>query len=536
MLNNQDLLDLLKTINIIVPSGKINKQIKKMLGAHPHLVENLINNTSFFEDCNTELFVRLFAIKEGISEQPKCKSCGKNMMYNYHVRAFNKYCPNTKGHSCVIKDQQLNEQRKQTCLERYGSCIPQGTDVIRQKTIKTCLERYGTEAPYLSGVIREKGKQTCLERYGVENPTQNKEIRQKLRQTCLERYGTTTYAESLLDENVIPLLSNKEWCEENIKDYTIQEISLNLGCSTHVVRRYFKIHKINPNIVRPFTSAAQREIARTLITNNIEFTENDRSILKTQDVDIFIPELMIAIEYDGIYFHTENTYKRHKSYHANKTNKCKEKGIDLLHIWSNDWLYNKEAVKAKILRKCGVFTEELLAISCNIRIINQEQFKQFNLSNSIQEEHPSKIYGLFNTHEMVCCLGINKSTNENCEISCYITKQHTHVIGGFGVLLNYMIKDINPTIVYFNVDKRWGIDRELLESNFQLNKERPPTYYYINLKHNTDILLSKYKFQKNKLHNLLEKFDPTLTEWENMKSNKYDRIWDCGHEIWKWER
>jgi len=41
-------------------------------------------------------------------------------------------------------------------------------------------------------------------------------------------------------------------------------------------------------------------------------------------------------------------------------------------------------------------------------------------------------------------------------------------------------------------------------------------------------------FQKHKLKTILPTFDPTLTEWENMKNNGYDRIWDCGNGKWKY--
>jgi hypothetical protein len=39
-------------------------------------------------------------------------------------------------------------------------------------------------------------------------------------------------------------------------------------------------------------------------------------------------------------------------------------------------------------------------------------------------------------------------------------------------------------------------------------------------------------FQKSKLKNKLQKFDESLSEWENMKANGFDRIWDCGHSKW----
>ena len=39
-------------------------------------------------------------------------------------------------------------------------------------------------------------------------------------------------------------------------------------------------------------------------------------------------------------------------------------------------------------------------------------------------------------------------------------------------------------------------------------------------------------FQKHKLKKLLPLFDEKLSEWENMKNNGFDRIWDCGNDKW----
>ena len=44
------------------------------------------------------------------------------------------------------------------------------------------------------------------------------------------------------------------------------------------------------------------------------------------------------------------------------------------------------------------------------------------------------------------------------------------------------------------------------------------------------------KYQKHKLQNILENFDKDLTEWHNMKNHGYDRIWDCGNDVWFWKK
>ena len=36
-------------------------------------------------------------------------------------------------------------------------------------------------------------------------------------------------------------------------------------------------------------------------------------------------------------------------------------------------------------------------------------------------------------------------------------------------------------------------------------------------------------YKGSKLEKLLKIYNHSLSEWENMKNNGYDRIWDCGH-------
>jgi len=72
--------------------------------------------------------------------------------------------------------------------------------------------------------------------------------------------------------------------------------------------------------------------------------ENDRTILNPKELDIYIPRLNIAIEYNGDYWHSLLP----KGYHENKTNGCLKQGIKLLHLWESDWKENKISCKEKI--------------------------------------------------------------------------------------------------------------------------------------------------------------------------------------------
>ena len=75
---------------------------------------------------------------------------------------------------------------------------------------------------------------------------------------------------------------------------------------------------------------------RSLFPEGTRIVENDRSILEGKEIDILIPSYSLGIEYDGLYFHSEKDGKG-PEYHYNKTLQCRTKGIQLIHIFSDEW-------------------------------------------------------------------------------------------------------------------------------------------------------------------------------------------------------
>jgi len=80
------------------------------------------------------------------------------------------------------------------------------------------------------------------------------------------------------------------------------------------------------------------------------------------------------------------------------------------------------------------------------------------------------------------------------------------------------------------VDRRYSVGKSYESVGFKFKGESNPSYYYI--KGNELIRYNRIQFQKHKLKSKLESFDPSLTEWQNMQLNGYDRIWDCGNYVY----
>lgn len=94
-------------------------------------------------------------------------------------------------------------------------------------------------------------------------------------------------------------------------------------------------------------SKPEIEVANFVESLNLEILTSKRNIIKPYELDIYIPELNKAIEFNGTYWHYSKKLFR-PGYHAMKSNLCKEKGIKLLHIREDLWIRDKEQMKEVI--------------------------------------------------------------------------------------------------------------------------------------------------------------------------------------------
>ena len=215
--------------------------------------------------------------------------------------------------------------------------------------------------------------------------------------------------------------------------------------------------------------------------------------------------------------------------------KCKEKGIQLIHIFEDEWINKQEIVKSIIKNKLGLTETKIYARKCLIKNINNKEATDFLNDNHVQGRINGKHVGLYFKDELVSILTIGKTRfnkKYEYEILRFCNKINTNTIGGFSKLLKYVIKNHSICSLITYADIRYSDGKLYNSSGFnQLNKSTP-NYFYLDKNYNSR--LSRIQFQKHKLKNLLESFDPKLTEWQNMQLNGYDRIWDCGNLVYEY--
>lgn len=100
-------------------------------------------------------------------------------------------------------------------------------------------------------------------------------------------------------------------------------------------------------------------------------------------------------------------------------------------------------------------------------------------------------------------------------------------------LISFFIKNYQPKSIVTYADRRWSDGNLYKTINFKYIGTTSPNYWYIDKSHKKRY--HRFNFRKNILNKKIENFDPSLTEWQNMQLNGYDRIWDCGHLKFLWE-
>jgi hypothetical protein len=506
---------------------------------------------------------KIYNLINVIDTYPLCKTCNeKPVSFKNIETGYKTYCSDT----CSYGDHALIEQRQNTMLEKYGvKHALQSKEIAkkvstknklnfktgssgREKYLKTMNEKYGISNPMELVVFREKiinshasrtheqiektvlnRKKTKFKLYGDENYRNN----EKIKSTLKIRYNVEYPNQTKCSNDWLQIEDKKSFLEKLlITDHPIKIArDYNLGFST--VYKLISEYGLKDLIRKTFHN--EYEIEQFIKSLGFLVTTNNRKILGGKELDIFVDNKNIAIEHNGIYWHSESNGKD-KNYHLNKTIQCQEKGIQLIHVFESEWLEKQEIVKSIIAAKLGKFKTRLFARNCAVREIDNGIKNSFLNENHSQGEDKSTInIGLFYNDELVSVMTLGNSRynkNYQYEMHRFCTKIGHQIIGGASKLWSYFVKNHNPKSVITYADRRYSDGTFYAKIGFKKIGISEPNYFYFK---NTSMLLSRLKFQKHKLKNILESFNPELTEWDNMQLNGYDRIWDCGNHVFGWK-
>jgi len=202
------------------------------------------------------------------------------------------------------------------------------------------------------------------------------------------------------------------------------------------------------------TSRGEEEVidfVKTITNDGIIL--RDRTILDGEELDILIPSVKLAIEYNGSFYHSVQSIMRKKNctksfamkIHQSKSLRCSDKGIRLIHIWDWEWddFRIRERIKSQI---CGVFglSERVFARKCSVeKLTNDESSKFFSENSEFGNKRGIIItFGLKYNGKIVMAYGVSYKqtgkgsfTKSSLEIARSATALNTVVVGGASRLM-----------------------------------------------------------------------------------------------------
>ena len=490
-------------------SGKLSPNWAQKLSKHPEKFDRSGYNPEY-----SDKTVLLLMIK-GWARLNECPTCGTE------VDIPKIYC-NTK---CMANDPDLQKTKvNNTDIESKNRNIKNalsGRNDYHAKCWNTRKINHGPSGYSESGLEKIKAfdrnvtqtKATCIDRYGVSNISKYAPMKEKLGLLQKEMQTSRRHIKSWV--------FNKDEFQVKWETLSLEDIVK----QSNATKSYIMAKSIEYNLRDKFKSQPEKDLCKFLDSLGVEYECNTRNVIPPLELDIYIPMYNLAIEYNGLYWHSSGCVSDDniKNYHLNKTIECESKGIQLLHIFENEWVnIDKQNIWKSVIRNKVQRSAKIYARKCTLSRISASEAYEFCNINHLQGGiYGSEYYGLFHNNLLVQVAIYGKSrysrsTNKELLRLCSLLN-HT-VVGGASKLFKG-----HSFVSYAN--RRWSMGGVYSKCNLTQVGTTPPCYFYVDnltLKHRSS-------YMKHKLPHLLSRYDPNKTEVQNCYDNGLRRIWDCGN-------
>lgn len=284
-------------------------------------------------------------------------------------------------------------------------------------------------------------------------------------------------------------------------------------------------------------SKGETELAEFVKSLGFAIETRDRQIIKPHELDIVIPELKVALEYNGLYYHSDKFEK--VGTHKVKTDKARLVGYRLLHIYEDDWRDRRPVVEKTIKHILGLSEGAVFARHLNVVVKSHQDCKDFYEANHLQGSGKGDSWCLMQGNEIVAAMQFAQSSSErgNADTSRWELVRYAsavRVTGGASRLFTSFVRG-NPSVTtvvsYSDNDLFSGGMYEKL-GFFKDSDVRPDYKYVVGNKR-----VHKSNFKKSNIAKYYPQvYDESLTEREMCEKLGYYRIYNSGLTKWVWVR
>lgn len=283
---------------------------------------------------------------------------------------------------------------------------------------------------------------------------------------------------------------------------------------TRVFNRTRNDSGCNTCVRKEFSSVFERDIL-ALVREALPETDivpTARSIVKNRELDIYIPDLHLAIEANGVYWHTEQ-FGKTEHYHADKAKNCVAQGIDLITIWEDDWKSRRPAAEAYLTAQLNGHVPDALHVK-NISLDEANAFVETATLDAPVPENGSKTQpvlalGAYENETLAAVLIYRKTTEKALRIERYAASSRSSAyLDAFLQHAEETITGYDHILYYDNTERSYRPAFE--ELGFGVRNRVKPSYWFV-------------------------KNTSRLPE-DTADTDGLQKAWDCGGTVFKRER
>ncbi|MCP4528534.1 MAG: hypothetical protein GY833_21865 [Aestuariibacter sp.] len=563
-----------------IPASDFASRMNSLIAFKPSIKEDLEAVTSFLPE-DAQQVERYFLFYHSLAAVPHCKTCGKQLKAKKRFRMVEASETNSGyGTWCNIKcmsgDPDIIEQRKATNVERLGVDSPAKSKAVRDKMQSTLKANHGVTSPIHSDAIKAKHRATNKEKYGTDSTSTfaSKDVRIKRQDTIRGRYGVENimeiqeladkagdgkrrhaYAQLSSEERVgqvKPLFTEDEYlgviadrvtglphrypweclvCGTEFMDGLENDKTISAGKP--------RCPSCNPKII----SYGENEILKAVryaCPEGTEIKQSDRELLDGKEIDILVPSLKLAIEYNGIFWHSAYAGDKDKAYHQSKLERLNALGYRLMYVWEDELYKNPTAIKQMVMEACG-HGKEIDASKADIvqGHAASEGMETYHREGSLGGT--LGVYSLVRAGEPIAVLQVaqrpRKKKGEVSRASLrYKVLNGYKVDGGFQRLLDEVIQRTSVDKLYeVELDPSFDDVSVYKGAGFELAREKSEQMWYL-----ARPMKYKNRLTKTEFIDRVKDIDPAFNmasppNDSRLKSLGADRVWGVKRQVWQLE-
>lgn len=307
-----------------------------------------IIKTQMEQTCLNKYGVKSVSCVKEIRDKAK-QTCKQKFGYEFPIQSLEikqkvkQGCQQKFGTNAYTQTQQFKEKSKNTCKEKYGYEFAAQVPKLKEKQQQTCLKKYGKTC-YLAtqqniqnkkqimqqkfGVdyysqtnqFKNKFKQTCNKKFGIDNPSKLNIIKDKVKQSHLNKFGVQHNKYLNMFETfkqwqkyIIPLFELKNYHgQDNIYNWKCTLCGNQFQSNIHTTRHIEGlIYEKMPRCLHCFpflsgTSKKEQQLINYCKQYYPQLQFNYWKLLGNLQVDIYIQQINLAIEFNGLHWHDIN--------------------------------------------------------------------------------------------------------------------------------------------------------------------------------------------------------------------------------------